>query len=1027
MNRPTHQTERGRVVHERTSRSGAQPEDQPAPFSESGTDTPLFHLLRATSGLKRLLETSVTACLAFAALLGLALLAVCTDAVLALSPTMRILLNVVLTVSLLGACAAAVRVIMRNRFNPRSTARLIEERLDREDSSFINAVEFSASSPRGQSTELRERVIRMADQRAHGISSLDVVSMRPLFRALAVAGAACLVLFVFHLAAPRLLAMVVPRFLDPHGDHPPFTLLDFDVKISPEPVYHGKPAAIDAELSGPETVDQASVVFLDDNGRDGESIAMLRKRDGQFSLHIERAEQSRAFYIDTPRGRSRTMQLEVVELPYFEDVRFEYHYPEYTGWPSRETPLEKKGLKALVGTKITVKARSNLPLGSGRLLLTESDDADDESDITETTVTLQPLADDPKTVNGSFRIEKNGRFSISLYSENGAESLERIEGPITAIADKLPQVAITEPSPHVVVVEDWTVSTVVEAVDDIGISKVRLYRSVNGWGPSPVDLPFETLNGNASRSTYEFNLPELGARAGDVITYYAAAWDNHPSGSQFRDSETFVIQVISKQEYQQYARQQYQMDELVKEFESMREKLDELAEQREKALEELETLRKKLEETDQPSEEMLQRLQKLEEQLQKFSKSAEQLAKQLDERVEQMQLYELEEPYTEMLQRLSKQLKQQNQNAENVAQSLSGMRQPGGATSAARQQFQQALDKFKQEDQPFDKQNQEQLDAAEQDLETFQKADNLLAASEQLKLVIARQRQVADRLAEFQNKEQLNAEDQARADRLAGEQERLEQELQDVVKQMKQAAEAAQEKLPEMSGDALKLCEAIGEMNVQQDQQSAARDARGGSGRSAWEAAESAAKNLESLMSDCPNCNGACQGMSDALDGPLKLTKDRLQQCMNQLAQGRGIPGQRGKPGQGQGQGQSGRGRSGQGGFGQSGRGGEPAGGEGEGSMWRAGQSFPGSQAPVAIMGPHALQGMQQRSSGGRLGRSSRGSWIPLGAGNDPAAAETLTPDSREFGSSAAGNLRGVPVGYREAAEAYFKRLAEGK
>ena len=45
------------------------------------------------------------------------------------------------------------------------------------------------------------------------------------------------------------------------------------------------------------------------------------------------------------------MQLEVLELPYFENVRFTYRYPEYTGWPSRETPLEKKGLKAIVGTE----------------------------------------------------------------------------------------------------------------------------------------------------------------------------------------------------------------------------------------------------------------------------------------------------------------------------------------------------------------------------------------------------------------------------------------------------------------------------------------------------------------------------------------------------------------------------------------------------------------------------------------------------------------------------------------------------
>ena len=56
---------------------------------------------------------------------------------------------------------------------------------------------------------------------------------------------------------------------------------------------------------------------------------------------------------------------------------------------------------------------------------------------------------------------------------------------------------------------------------------------------------------------------------------------------------------------------------------------------------------------------------------------------------------------------------------------------------------------------------------------------------------------------------------------------------------------------------------------------------------------------------------------------------------------------------------------------------------------------------------------------------NGRGEWLPFGSEYDPRAAETLNPDAREGTHSAAGNLRGVPVPYREAAEAYFRRLAE--
>lgn len=39
--------------------------------------------------------------------------------------------------------------------------------------------------------------------------------------------------------------------------------------------------------------------------------------------------------------------------------------------------------------------------------------------------------------------------------------------------------------------------------------------------------------------------------------------------------------------------------------------------------------------------------------------------------------------------------------------------------------------------------------------------------------------------------------------------------------------------------------------------------------------------------------------------------------------------------------------------------------------------------------------------------------------------AETLNPKTRQTSRSAAGNLHGVPLGYRDQAEAYFKRIAK--
>lgn len=983
------------------------------------TEGNLFGLLRATSRLKMFLETSSASCLASAALLGLALAAIVVDAAFALPPTGRIVVDLVILACALGALGVTFRYIIRNRFNPSRTARLVEERLNDTGSSFINAVDFATTDPRGASPVLRERAIRMAEDRSREISSLDVLPFRPLYKALGVAGVAGLVVLGFWWSAPRLFAMVLPRYLDPHGDHPPYTLVEFDIQITPDPVYHGRPAAIRVTLSGPETVDEAALVFV--NGEETETIPMFRTGDDQFGIEFERAEQSRRFYIDTPQGRSRTMAFDVVEAPFFEDISVAYRYPEYTGWEPTEERLHQRGVRALVGTEVAFTLRSNLPLEFGRVrLYGEAGNDEALESVPPLEVRLSPDPSEPHTVSGPFPLEFSGHFELSLKAANGAESLETIEGALLAVPDRLPQVSIVQPPQHVVVVEDWQVPVTVEAIDDVGISRIRMYRSVNGWGPTSVELPFETVYGNAARSQTEFDLPTLGARAGDVITYYASAWDNHPSGTQFRDTDTYVIQVISKEDYQQYARQQYQMDEIISEFQAIREQLDRLQQQREEVLEELETLRKEMAEQSEPTPEMLQKMEELEEQLQQFSKSTEELAQRLQERTEQMQLYELEEPYNEMLQRLSKQLQRQSENASQASESLSQMRsQPGSPSS--RQDFEQAAGQFEQENDPFNQETGEQLDAAEQDLEAYEMADDLVAAAERLKSIITRQRQVADRLQEFQNQGSLSTEDQARADRMAAEQELLEQELQEVVEEMQSAAERAQEKLPQMAESAMKICEAVSEMEIPEDQRAAARQARQGEGEQAQQSAESAAEKLESLQSECSNCNKAGQSLSNSLDGPLQLSPGQMQQFMNQLAQGRGIPGMQ-KPGTGHSPGQ---GMTGEGGTGFSGEGGQPVDGQGGNPQWRPGQSFPGSQAPLTIMGPHTMEGLTPEGGASRLGNDSRGNWLPFGNEENPGQAESLIQESRGLEPSAAGNLRGVPVGYRDAAEAYFQRLAE--
>src|SRR5690606_21707891 len=128
---------------------------------------------------------------------------------------------------------------------------------------------------------------------------------------------------------------------------------------------------------------------------------------------------------------------------------------------------------------------------------------------------------------------------------------------------------------------------------------------------------------------------------------------------------------------------------------------------------------------------------------------------------------------------------------------------------------------------------QEQLDETKEDLEKMQLADNLIAQSERLRAAILQQRDLADRMAQFRDRQSLSADEQRRADRLAKEQELLRQELEEARDALQKAADEAKEQLPNMSSCAQGICDKLGEMKPAEDQSDAASAARKGDGQSA--------------------------------------------------------------------------------------------------------------------------------------------------------------------------------------------------
>ncbi|HEX7009573.1 MAG TPA: hypothetical protein VF184_06295, partial [Phycisphaeraceae bacterium] len=247
--------------------------------------------------------------------------------------------------------------------------------------------------------------------------------------------------------------------------------------------------------------------------------------------------------------------------PLFEKTLVLYDYPDYTGWPDAQEPLRDAGLRTLVGTRITLTIISNVPLRSGTLTIEPQADSP-HAPASTAPIHLTPTPDDPRSIQGSFVLNTSGSFSIHLTGVDGTPSEQPLQGRLVAIPDQPPQVAITYPARYALVPEGWVVDVHVEATDDIGLSRVILHQSIDGKASLGTSLPRDAANPRRLRAVHRLDLNYLNARAGDVIRYFATAYDNHPPPAQSADSDVHLIRVITMEEYFRLAQQRQLSNDL---------------------------------------------------------------------------------------------------------------------------------------------------------------------------------------------------------------------------------------------------------------------------------------------------------------------------------------------------------------------------------------------------------------------------------------------------------------------------------
>jgi hypothetical protein len=276
------------------------------------------------------------------------------------------------------------------------------------------------------------------------------------------------------LAFPDVLRAVLPRFLDPHGDHPPYSRVRITAEPGDTEVLYGGQCEIRARTDGPPVEKLALVVTR--NGQANRSV-MFAAPDRSFFQTVVNIREETEYYVTDGRARTYRHRIRVKLTPRITRLELRAEFPSYTGRPATVEQLKGDALAEPMdkrlprGTRLSFRVRSNRPLASGTLELTPILGGK------KTVVTLERTGD--CTVAGSFALAEPVVFTLGVTDTDGIASTAPRHGRVTLLPDRTPRVTVLQPGKHAVATPDVAIPVLVRAEDDYAVTRLIWYRGHN--------------------------------------------------------------------------------------------------------------------------------------------------------------------------------------------------------------------------------------------------------------------------------------------------------------------------------------------------------------------------------------------------------------------------------------------------------------------------------------------------------------------------------------------------------------------
>jgi ElaB/YqjD/DUF883 family membrane-anchored ribosome-binding protein len=816
------------------------------------------------------------------------------DVILHLSGGVRMAITLVFACALIAGFSVAAWFAFRRRNSLEHTARVLESRHPRLGSKLINLLQLRAQKADASLSPLTRQIAGQAvagyaaelrDEPIEQLARTDILRQEAKRTALGLLGSLAVLALFFDITKTE-----IPRFLDPFGDHPPYSFTQLEIS---EPaadgakVEYGGSLLVMVKVAGHRPDELFLSYFPPGHPEKTVTASMFDKGDRGFAQQIEGIHSDLILVAQTKNrhAMSRQRRIAVILTPRLEQALVKIEPPAYTGLPAVEKLFQFKNLKALEGSRITFRLQSNRPLASGHLTVTDGKGSVDG-------VTMEPTAE--REVAATLEAKEPVTLKFSMIDRDGFSSTETWESALTVTHDLPPDVQITNPNQDTFVAMDFTARPVVEANDDYGLKTLRVHSARNGVFGEPRVIDYEKPPLHA-REALEFEFQKMGCTPGDTISIFAEAIDNAPNPHLTR-SKTVTLTVISAEEYNAFLRQQTDMADIEAKYSKLINDFRDLVEQQKKLGEEVEAMKKELAaaRTEAEKEALQKKLDELLNRQNALDAKLNQLADTMEHFVRDKPLYDVEADLKNTLAEKAKEIRdstQANQDAmEKIApknkpqaqeappdsppQSQDAQKQPGQQQAGQQPPSQKMLNDFKKaSDEQLARLGETEQSAEEQVIQPLEDLSLMQAIVNDInryKELYAQQVELASQAKAYDRPGNLSREDQIALRDLAAAQKQMGNDLDAVEQKLWEDGKAAKEKFPKAGGSAQEIAVKMGDLKLQTLADRATEQMLAGNGPTGSQLAEHLRGEMEKLFTQC---NSKGDVMNDEVDQYMSIQR----------------------------------------------------------------------------------------------------------------------------------------------------------